>query len=174
MSSPSILRRGGSGRHWKNPEIPEEEVKLPEKDQIMKRLHLKEDLDNLSSNRMRMLFNDLSVEDILELCSLSKNFNEMCSKELLWKAKIWSSYGIEKKYGGETWRETAELLSGAGMINLNNRWYDGRTYRQILDEALRRGKEGWNHMEKIMYEVLDKIIDQHLVGGKIVEEYRLW
>ncbi len=165
MSSSVILRRGGSSRYWEEPE----EVKRDGKDPILsrrdfasltllKRLHLRvEDLDDLSSNRIRALFNDLAVKDILELCLLSENFNEMCGRELLWKAKIWSSYGIEKKYG-DTWRETAELLSGAGMINLNSRWYDGRTYRQILDEALRRGKEGWNHMEKIMYEVLDKII----------------
>ncbi len=46
-----------------------------------------------------------------------------------------NDYGIEKKYGA-TWRQTAITMDKHNMINLNDKWIDGRTYKQILDETL--------------------------------------
>nr|QBK93817.1 MAG: F-box-like family protein [Pithovirus LCPAC406] len=95
----------------------------------------RQDLNNLSTSQLRNIFLDLTVKEISLLCIVSKKFNAICEDESFWREKVLDNYGVENKYGS-TWRITAKSMDEKNMINLNNRWIDGRTYKQILNEAL--------------------------------------
>nr|QBK92602.1 MAG: F-box family protein [Pithovirus LCPAC401] len=68
---------------------------------------------------------------------MNKRFNTLCKDESFWKRKVSDDYGIKKKYG-DTWRQTAINMDKVDMINMNGVWIDGRTYMEILDDALQQ------------------------------------
>ncbi len=106
--------------------------------EILAKLRLeRQDLNRLSSSQLRIIFSDLTVKEISILCVVSKKFNTTCENDSFWRNKVLNDYGIEKKYG-TTWRQTAITMSKNNMINLNDKWFNGRTYKQILDEALQQ------------------------------------
>ena len=109
------------------------------------------DLSNLTSVLVEKIFSDLSVKEISKLCESNKKFNEICKSESLWKDKVWNDYGVDKKYG-KTWRETARRMSITNMINLNGKWINGQTYKELLEASL-----PLNHFVSILQE--DLIID---------------
>ncbi len=106
--------------------------------EILVRLHLsRKDLNNLSTSQLKTIFLDLTVKEISLLCRVSRKFDRVCEDESFWKTKVADDYGIEKKYGS-TWRATARKMDEINMINLNSKWFSGKTYKQILDEALQQ------------------------------------
>ena len=106
--------------------------------EILERVHLrKESLDNLPPDVIQEIFLDLSVEEIMKLCRSNIAFNIVCGRESLWQTKVWIDFGIEKKYW-DTWRKTAENLFKMNMINLNKKWINGMTYREIIDKIANR------------------------------------
>nr|QBK93246.1 MAG: F-box-like family protein [Pithovirus LCPAC403] len=107
--------------------------------EILARLNLnKRNLDNLSTSQLETVFLDLKVREISLLCRVSRKFNELCKDESFWRNRVLNNHGIDKKYGS-TWRKTAKNMDEINMINLNKRWIDGRTYREILNDAVRNG-----------------------------------
>ncbi len=94
-----------------------------------------QNLNNLPSSQVWNIFSGLTVGEISLLCNTFKKFNVICKNESFWRNKIFNDYGIEKKYG-TTWRETAQRMFQINMINLNKRWIDGRTYKELLDIAI--------------------------------------
>nr|QBK93967.1 MAG: F-box-like protein [Pithovirus LCPAC406] len=106
--------------------------------EILGRIHLKEEsLGNLPPDVIQEIFLDLSVEEIMKLCRSSIAFNIVCERESFWQTKVWTDFGIEKKYW-DTWRKTAENLFKIKMINLNKKWINGMTYREIIDKIANR------------------------------------
>ncbi len=103
------------------------------------RLNL-QDLNNVSLAQLEIIFKDLTVKEISKLCVVNKRFNTVCENESFWRSKVSDDYGIRKKYG-DTWRETARIMDKYDMINLNKRWIDGRTYREILNDVLQNGSD---------------------------------
>nr|QBK92755.1 MAG: F-box-like family protein [Pithovirus LCPAC401] len=98
------------------------------------------DLDNLSLAQLETVFKDLTVREISALCEVSRRFNSICSDESFWRNKVSDDYGIHRKCG-DTWRKTARNMYKINMINLNTKWIDGRTYEEILDDALQNGAD---------------------------------
>nr|QBK92482.1 MAG: F-box-like protein [Pithovirus LCPAC401] len=106
--------------------------------EILERVHLREEsLNNLPPDVIQEIFLDLSVEEIMKLCRSSIAFNTVCERESFWQTKVWTDFGIEKKYSS-TWRKTAENLFKMKMINLNKKWVNGMTYREIIDKIANR------------------------------------
>ena len=109
--------------------------------EILARLNLsRRNLDNLSTSQLETVFSDLKAREISLLCGVSRKFNELCKDESFWRNRVLNNHGIDKKYGS-TWRETAKNMDEINMINLNGVWIDGRTYREILDDALQNGAD---------------------------------
>ncbi len=92
-------------------------------------------LSNLGSDVIVKYFDDISVKEVMKLCRVNRQFNIVCQKESMWKRKVKNDYGIETKYG-RTWKETAQFLFEYNMINLNQTWINGKTYKQLFDESL--------------------------------------
>ena len=106
---------------------------------ILARLNLsKRNLNNISLSQLRTVFSDLNVKEISKLCPVNRRFNTICQDESFWKNKIYNDYGIYKKYDS-TWRETARIMDRYDMINMNDVWFDGRTYMEILNDSLQNG-----------------------------------
>nr|QBK92598.1 MAG: F-box family protein [Pithovirus LCPAC401] len=101
------------------------------------RLNL-QDLNNVSLAQLETVFLDLTVKEISLLCAVNKRFNTVCENESFWKNKVLNDYGIHKKHGN-TWRQTSINMSKVNMINLDTKWIDRRTYREIFDDALQQG-----------------------------------
>ena len=107
--------------------------------EILARLNLnKRDLNNISLSQLRTIFQDLTVKEISLLCTVNRRFNTVCKDESFWRNKVSDDYGIHKKYG-DTWRQTAITMDKVDMINLGAKWIDGRTYMEILNDALQNG-----------------------------------
>nr|QBK92850.1 MAG: uncharacterized protein LCPAC401_04880 [Pithovirus LCPAC401] len=96
-------------------------------------------LSNLGSDIIIKFFDDISVKEVMKLCRVNKQFNTVCQKDFMWRRKVKNDYGIETKYG-RTWKETAQLLFETNMININERWVNGKTYKELFDEGL-EGKD---------------------------------
>ena len=117
-------------------------------------------ISELGSDIIMEFFNDISVKEAMNLCRINKQFNEVCKREFTWRNKISYDYGIAKKYG-DTWKETAKLLYNSNMINLRQKWIDGRTYGELFDEALESNddeffrkvitKHGVDHVDASVY-----------------------
>ena len=95
-----------------------------------------QDLNELPIVQLKDILANLTVKEILLLCTTNKKFNAACKEESFWKNKVFSDYGIEKKYG-TTWKETAQRMSQINMINMNKKWIDGQTYKELFDMAIR-------------------------------------
>nr|QBK92600.1 MAG: F-box-like protein [Pithovirus LCPAC401] len=109
--------------------------------EILARLNFSNrDLNNISLSQLRTIFQDLTVKEIATLCAVSRRFNTLCKDESFWRNKVSDDYGIHKKYGS-TWRQTAINMDKVNMINLGSKWISGRTYREILDDALQNGAD---------------------------------
>ena len=103
-----------------------------------------QDLNNVSLAQLETVFLDLTVKEISLLCAVNKRFNTVCENESFWKNKVLNDYGIHKKYG-DTWRQTAINMDKVNMINLNDKWIDRRTYREIFDDALQQNNSEFVH-----------------------------
>nr|QBK93159.1 MAG: uncharacterized protein LCPAC403_02930 [Pithovirus LCPAC403] len=92
-------------------------------------------ISNLGSDIIINYFDDISVKEVMKLCRINKRFNTVCQKDFMWKRKVKNDYGIETKYG-RTWKDTAQLLFEYDMINFNQTWINGKTYKELFDESL--------------------------------------
>nr|QBK93186.1 MAG: uncharacterized protein LCPAC403_03200 [Pithovirus LCPAC403] len=92
-------------------------------------------LSNLGSDVIVKYFDDISVKEVMKLCRVNRQFNIACQNDSMWRRKVKNDYGIKTKYG-KTWKETAQFLFGYNMINLNQTWVNGKTYRELFDESL--------------------------------------
>ena len=107
--------------------------------EILAKLNIRsKDLNNLSISQLETIFSDLTSKEISLLCGVSRKFNTLCKNESYWKNRVLNNHGIRKKYG-DTWRETARIMDEYNMINMDTVWLDGRTYWEILDDALENG-----------------------------------
>nr|QBK92818.1 MAG: uncharacterized protein LCPAC401_04560 [Pithovirus LCPAC401] len=92
-------------------------------------------LSNLGSDVIVKYFDDISVKEVMKLCRVNKQFNTVCEKDSMWRRKVERDYGIKRKYG-KTWKDTAQFLFEYNMINLNQEWINGKTYKELFDESL--------------------------------------
>nr|QBK93593.1 MAG: uncharacterized protein LCPAC404_02970 [Pithovirus LCPAC404] len=92
-------------------------------------------ISNLGSDVIIKFFDDISVKEVMKLCRVNKQFNIVCQKDSMWKRKVKNDYGVEIKYE-KTWKDTAQFLFEYNMINLNETWINGKTYKELLDESL--------------------------------------
>nr|QBK92402.1 MAG: F-box-like protein [Pithovirus LCPAC401] len=99
------------------------------------RLFKVNNISELGSDIIIKYFDDISVKEVMKLCRVNRQFNEVCKKESMWRRKVKNDYGIEKKYG-RTWKETARNLYDANMINLGQEWIEEKTYGELLKEGL--------------------------------------
>ena len=89
----------------------------------------------LSSDLIQKIFTFLSIIKVPKICIISNRFNMVGNREALWRDKVLNNFGVNEKQA-KTWRQTAIKMVKCNMINLNNKWVNGQTYREILDEAL--------------------------------------
>ena len=102
---------------------------------LLNRLELKEnDLDTLGPDIIEKIIMELNVKEVLEICSVSRSFRSLCWKESFWRLKVKSDFGISKQYGNN-WKDTAEKLFEDNMINLDKKWVNGKTYKNLINEA---------------------------------------
>nr|QBK92447.1 MAG: uncharacterized protein LCPAC401_00850 [Pithovirus LCPAC401] len=118
---------------------------------ILRERHMKmADFENSSDSTVREILLFISPAEISKLCRTSRKINRICTNESFWKVKVEQSYGTEKRYG-DTWRKTAELFHKVNMINLNNKWIDGRTYAEIIKDTQKQtiihGQETYGRIE---------------------------
>ena len=137
-------------------------------DEILSRLNLsKRDLNNLSTSHLETIFTDLTSREIALLCRTSRKFERLCKDGSYLKNRVFNRHGIEKKYG-DIWRETARKMDEINMINLNIKWVDGRTYREILDDALQNGA---NTLEGLSLQYLTPYVND---GDEEKVRYDFW
>ncbi len=104
--------------------------------EILAKLRLEsQNVNNLSLSQLHNVLSMLSVKDISILCEVSGKFNTFCEEESFWKPKALNDYGIEKKYGN-TWKQTVINMDKVNMINLSDKWIDGKTYKEILNNTI--------------------------------------
>nr|QBK92861.1 MAG: hypothetical protein LCPAC401_04990 [Pithovirus LCPAC401] len=92
-------------------------------------------ISTLGSDVIVKYFDYISVKEMIKLCRVNKQFNITCQKYSIWKQKIKNDYGVETKYK-RTWKDTAQFLSEYNMINLNQKWINEKTYKELFDEGL--------------------------------------
>lgn len=137
--------------------------------EILQRIQLKkQDLNEVTPSLVQKIFTNLSIGEISRLCPLSRKFNDICKKEALWEIKVWTDYGIEKKYSQEgiqdnsiSWRETAKMLYRVDMIDFGKRWVNGMTYKEIADREIR--VDGYID---VIADMVDRRVEE-LVGEEI-------
>ncbi len=95
-------------------------------------------VSQLISTLIRKMFEYLTVKEMAISRMLNKVTNEFCNEEELWKKKIFRDYGVTKMYG-KTWKQTGVEMAKCNMINLNDKWANGKTYKQLLDDTLKTG-----------------------------------
>ena len=117
-------------------------------------------ISELGSDIIIKYFDDISVKEVMKLCRVNRQFNEVCKKESMWRRKVKNDYGIDKKYG-KTWKETAKNLYDADMINLGQEWIDGKTYGELLKEGL----------ESNDHRFFGKILEKYKIGSIVFPEY---
>jgi len=143
-------------------------------DRILERVRLNR--GNLTSTIVQEIFSNLTVKEISSLCITSRQFEAACKQESLWRNKVRTDYGISKIYG-PTWRETAKLLSKHDMINLNDKWVDNRTYREIFDlflipsQIFEDGYELYPEMRSVQKQRLLDILDDEIENDILVVPY---
>nr|QBK93195.1 MAG: hypothetical protein LCPAC403_03290 [Pithovirus LCPAC403] len=129
-------------------------------------------ISDLGSDIIIKYFDDISVKEVMKLCRVNKQFNIVCQKDFMWRRKVKNDYGIETKYG-RTWKETAQLLFETNMINLNQKWVNGKTYQQLFDESLESKS---NDYFKDLYEkhnVMRIIFPAHVTDIEIAKDFIL-
>ncbi len=89
----------------------------------------------LSSDLIQKIFTFLSLIEVPKICVISNRFNMVGNREALWRDKVQNCFGVDEKQA-KTWKQTAIKMVKCNMINLNKKWVNGQTYREILDEAL--------------------------------------
>nr|QBK93358.1 MAG: hypothetical protein LCPAC404_00620 [Pithovirus LCPAC404] len=98
----------------------------------------------------------LSTKEILKSCVVNREFNANCGKEHLWKNKVISEYGVLCSLSDKTWKETAIEFALYGMINLNTKWINGMSYKELLDKAICDGTRYLHELqEHYLFEVLE-------------------
>ncbi len=152
----------------------------------------RKDPSSLCLDLMQKILLSLTVKEISELCRINKTFNNVCRRESFWKNKTLTDYGINKKYWdtdakrpstkcamqssacGATWRETAKNLSLMKMINLNKKWINGMTYRELIEESMKHHtKNPWEYDQIIHYSYLGCLRYRYMVKilGKDVKRH---
>lgn len=98
-----------------------------------------QNVNMLPQSLLLYIFLYIPVKQILVYCRINKKFNTSCKKESFWKTKAMIEYGIDIQlnYHAElNWKQTVEHAHKHNMINLNHKWFNKSTYKQILYEAL--------------------------------------
>nr|QBK92397.1 MAG: F-box-like family protein [Pithovirus LCPAC401] len=135
--------------------------------EILAKLNIRrKDLNNLSTTQLEIIFSDLTSKEISLLCVVSRKFNILCKDESYWKNRVRNRHGIRKMYG-DTWRETAKIMDEFNMINMDAVWIDGRTYWEIMDDALQNGSDtliGLSMKYLLLYVDDNKEYAEHLRG----------
>ncbi len=80
-----------------------------------------------------------------------------CKSELLWQSEVWCKFGIKKKYE-ETWEKTATMLSEANMIDMEKKWVNGKTYREIMKKMFDAKINGVSGFKSMVIENMRKIM----------------
>ena len=126
---------------------------------ILARLRLEtKDFKDFTPDIIENIFtsSEISVKDVAILCRSSRIFNQACSRQFLWKKKVMAIYGYNEELPGKTWRETAKIYSQFNMINLNKKWINGTTYRDLLEDSLDRGYESLLYLEKVKNDYINE------------------
>ncbi len=131
-------------------------------DEILERIELKnEDLNNLGSDLTHKIFSSFTVKEISLLCNVNVKFNTICRRESLWREKVLSDYGVKRKYG-KSWRKTAINMFKVNMINLGNKWLNGQTYEEILEQGLKENN-GWKYIRKLQLDALYETVEIKII-----------
>nr|QBK92796.1 MAG: uncharacterized protein LCPAC401_04340 [Pithovirus LCPAC401] len=137
-------------------------------EEILDRFRIRQkDLNDVPPPLIHEMFLSLTPKEIFKLCRISRKFNDECKKESLWEFKVRNDYKIDRKLG-DTWKETAKMLVKSNMINLDKKWINGMTYRQILNEGLIKGNEAHQYIDKLRK---DAIIEETKDDILAIESY---
>ncbi len=112
-------------------------------------------MNKVVSDILQNIFTYLTIGKISKLSSTNVRFNLVTNRELMWKDMISIRYGVDKTYGS-SWKETAKNLFLCNMINLNKRWINGMTYKEILDLAVSKGIDGSIYVNVMRSKFLSK------------------
>ena len=66
------------------------------------------------------------------------SYDQSTRDRLIWKDEVFCKYGVTIMYG-KTWEATALKLNECNMINMNDKWVNGESYQQLLDNAIKNG-----------------------------------
>nr|QBK92851.1 MAG: hypothetical protein LCPAC401_04890 [Pithovirus LCPAC401] len=127
-------------------------------------------LSNLGSDIIIKFFDDISVKEVMKLCRVNKQFNIVCKKNFMWRRKVKNDYGIETKYG-RTWKDTARLLFETNMINLNQKWVNGKTYKELFDEGLESKNNDYFNDLYEKYKMKSIIFPSYVVDIETAEDF---
>nr|QBK93594.1 MAG: F-box-like protein [Pithovirus LCPAC404] len=94
------------------------------------------DIFRVGSDVVFKYFDYISVKEMMKLCRVNRQFNIVCQKDSMWRRKVKNDYGVKTKYG-KTWKDTAQFLFEYNMINLNQKWVNEKTYKELFDESLK-------------------------------------
>nr|QBK93587.1 MAG: uncharacterized protein LCPAC404_02910 [Pithovirus LCPAC404] len=129
-------------------------------------------ISNLGSDVIIKFFDDISVKEVMKLCRVNKQFNAGCWGDSMWKRKVENDYGVETKYG-RTWKDTAQFLSEYNMINLNETWVNGKTYKELLDESLESKNDNYFKDLRDKYKLGEIIFPSYVHDIQTAKEFVL-
>ncbi len=119
-------------------------------------------LQNLPVDVTEKILLDLTIKEIFKSCRTDKKINRICERESFWRKKVTQTYGI-KRLVGKSWSSLAKLLENnvgyLQMIDMNLTYLDGKTYMEILNEALdsKTDEDSLKYMEDTIYDGAMKV-----------------
>src|SRR5258706_9944237 len=101
---------------------------------------------------LRAIFYQLSAKEVFANCPISKEFNQLCHNDYLWRDKYLLNYGLsaEKFIGFQYWKDMVKFLVLTQMFNLNEIWIDGNNYRslyQMFENDQSQGQQFLSYVE---------------------------
>ncbi len=108
-------------------------------------------MDSVSDDIIQKIIVVLSVKELAKLSMVNKEFRTICMKESLWRRKVLSDYGVDKRYE-LTWKATAITMDKLKMINLSKRWWINNliSYGEMLDSML-------SDQDNLSYSMLENV-----------------
>ncbi len=122
-------------------------------------------MDRVIPDILQHIFTYLTIGNISKLSRVNVRFNLVINRELMWKDMISAIYGVNKMYGS-SWKETAKNLFICNMIDLNKRWINGMTYREIFDSAVSKCGNGRKYVKDMRYKAICKVYNFTYNGGE--------
>ncbi len=119
------------------------------------------DITELPTDLLEKTLLNLNITEINKICRTNERVKSTCDDESFWKRKVMADFGIERKIKA-TWRLTAKTFVQMKVMNLNDTFVNGQTYKEIFDDTL-DAKDEVEYGDKLIHDVLIKLLGENVI-----------